>query len=152
MLGYIQDKGGEKGADKWDVAQAPKPSNWGGSFLTVPSAGKNKEEAAKLAAWLTAPKQQAKLFAERGSFPSAQAAYDLPEIADAKHEYFDDAPIGKIFAQAAEGAPVQILGPKDLVIAQNLADVGMLQVDQKGKSSEEGWKAAVKAIDNALDQ
>ncbi len=47
---------------------------------------------------------------------------------------------------------MQILGPKDLVIAQNLADVGMLQVDQKGKSSEEGWKAAVKAIDNALDQ
>ncbi|WP_436736962.1 ABC transporter substrate-binding protein [Streptomyces sp. BBFR102] len=152
MLGFIQDKGGEKAAGKWDVAQAPKPSNWGGAFLTVPSAGKNKEEAAKLAAWLTAPEQQAKFFVERGSFPSAQAAYDLPEIAGAKHEYFGDAPIGKIFAQAAEDAPVQILGPKDLVIAQNLADVGMLQVDQKGKSSEEGWKAAVKAIDNALDQ
>lgn len=152
MLGYIQDKAGKKGEDQWDVAQAPKPSNWGGAFLTVPEAGKNKEEAAKLAAWLTAPEQQATFFEERGSFPSSSATYDLPAVADAKHKYFDDAPIGTIFARAAEGAPVQILGPKDLIIAQNLADVGMLQVDQKGKSPAEGWKAAVKAIDNALDQ
>ncbi|MCX4581976.1 ABC transporter substrate-binding protein [Streptomyces sp. NBC_01481] len=152
MLGYIQDKGGAAGKDKWDVAAAPRPSNWGGSFLTVPDAGKNKEEAAKLAAWLTAPEQQAKLFAKRGSFPSAKAAYSLPEVSGAKHAYFGNAPIGEIFSKAAEGVPVQIVGPKDLIIAQNLGDVGMLQVDQKGRSSQQGWDAAVKAIDNALDQ
>lgn len=152
MLGYIQDKGGAAGKDKWDVAAAPRPSNWGGSFLTVPEAGKNKDEAAKLAAWLTAPEQQAKLFAERGSFPSAKAAYSLPEVSGAKHDYFAGAPIGQIFSKAAEGVPVQIIGPKDLIIAQNLADIGMLQVDQKGRSSQQGWDAAVKAIDNALDQ
>ncbi|MEU0391371.1 ABC transporter substrate-binding protein [Streptomyces sp. NPDC006208] len=152
MLGYIQDKAGEAGKDKWDVAPAPKPSNWGGSFLIVPEAGKNKTEAAKLAAWLTAPEQQAKLFTERGSFPSAKAAYALPAVSGAKHTYFAGAPIGQIFSQAAEGVPVQIVGPKDLVIAQNLSDIGMLQVDQKGRSSKEGWDAAVKAIDNALDQ
>ncbi|MFF4230159.1 extracellular solute-binding protein [Streptomyces sp. NPDC001820] len=152
MLGYIQDKGGAEGKDKWDVAAAPRPSNWGGSFLTVPEAGRNKDEAAKLAAWLTAPEQQAKLFTERGSFPSAKAAYSLPEVSGAKHDYFAGAPIGQIFSRAAEGVPVQIIGPKDLIIAQNLADVGMLQVDQKGRSSQQGWDAAVKAIDNALDQ
>ena len=48
--------------------------------------------------------------------------------------------------------PVTVVGPKDLVIAQNLADIGMLQVDQKGRSPQEGWEAAVKAIDNALDR
>ncbi|AWK08800.1 sugar-binding protein [Streptomyces spongiicola] len=152
MLGYIQDKSGAAGKGKWDVAPAPKPSNWGGSFLTVPKAGRNTTEAAKLAAWLTAPEQQAKLFEKRGSFPSARAAYSLPAVSGATHEYFGGAPIGEIFSRAAEGIPVTILGPKDLVIAQNLADIGMLQVDQKGRSSEEGWKAAVKAIDNALDQ
>ncbi|HET6359950.1 ABC transporter substrate-binding protein [Streptomyces sp.] len=152
MLGYIQDKGGAAGKDKWDVAAAPRPSNWGGSFLAVPDAGKNKEEAAKLAAWLTAPEQQAKLFAKRGSFPSAKAAYSLPAVSGAKHAYFGNAPIGEIFSKAAEGVPVQIVGPKDLIIAQNLGDVGMLQVDQKGRSSQQGWDAAVKAIDNALDQ
>ncbi|NGO80999.1 extracellular solute-binding protein [Streptomyces sp. YC504] len=152
MLGYIKDKGGDTAEGKWDVAAAPKPSNWGGSFLTVPEAGKNKEEAAKLAAWLTAPEQQAKFFAERASFPSAKAAYDLPEVKDAKHAYFGNAPIGEIFAKAAEGTPVQILGPKDLIIAQNLADVGMLQVDQKGTDPDAAWDKAMKSIDNALDQ
>ncbi|MEU6892299.1 extracellular solute-binding protein [Streptomyces sp. NPDC046557] len=152
MLGYIQDKTGPAGKDKWDVAAAPKPSNWGGSFLVVPKAGKHAQEAAKLAAWLTAPAQQAKLFEKRGSFPSASAAYKLPTVAGAHHAYFGDAPIGEIFARAAEGVPVTVLGPKDLVIAQNLADIGMLQVDQKGRSAQEGWDAAVAAIDNALDQ
>ncbi|MEV4919129.1 ABC transporter substrate-binding protein [Streptomyces tirandamycinicus] len=152
MLGYIQDKSGAAGKGKWDVAPAPKPSNWGGSFLIVPKAGRNTTEAAKLAAWLTAPDQQAKLFEKRGSFPSAKAAYALPAVSGATHDYFGGAPIGEIFSRAAEGIPVTIVGPKDLVIAQNLADIGMLQVDQKGRSSEEGWKAAVKAIDNALDQ
>ncbi|WP_267243892.1 extracellular solute-binding protein [Streptomyces sp. PR69] len=151
MLGYIQDKAGDAGKDKWDVAAAPKPSNWGGSFLTVPKAGKHTEEAAKLAAWLTAPEQQARLFSERGSFPSARAAYELPAVSDATHDYFGNAPIGQIFSKAAQGVPVQILGPKDLIIAQNMADIGMLQVDQKGRSPKEGWDAAVKAIDNALD-
>lgn len=152
MLGYIQDKAGPAGKDKWDVARAPKPGNWGGSFLVVPKAGKHAEEAAKLAAWLTAPAQQAKLFEKRGSFPSASAAYRLPAVSGAKHDYFGGAPIGEIFARAAEGVPVTVLGPKDLVIAQNLADIGMLQVDQKGRTPQEGWDAAVKAIDNALDQ
>ncbi|RDG39289.1 carbohydrate ABC transporter substrate-binding protein, partial [Streptomyces corynorhini] len=55
MLGYIQDKAGEGGKDRWDVAAAPRPGNWGGSFLAVPEAGGNKEAAAELAAWLTAP-------------------------------------------------------------------------------------------------
>ncbi|MFE3324659.1 extracellular solute-binding protein [Streptomyces sp. NPDC059176] len=152
MLGYIQDKAGAAGKGTWDVAAAPRPSNWGGSFLVVPEAGTHKAEAAKLAAWLTAPEQQAKLFEERGSFPSASAAYALPTVSDARHAYFGNAPIGRIFSRAAEGVPVTIVGPKDLVIAQNLADVGMLQVDQKGRSPQEGWDAAVKAIDNALDQ
>ncbi|WP_420080723.1 ABC transporter substrate-binding protein [Streptomyces sp. JL4002] len=152
MLGYIQDKAGPAGKDKWDVARAPKPSNWGGSFLVVPKAGKHAEEAARLAAWLTAPAQQAKLFEKRGSFPSASAAYALPAVSGAQHAYFGGAPIGEIFSKAAQGVPVTVVGPKDLVIAQNLADIGMLQVDQKGRSPQEGWEAAVKAIDNALDQ
>lgn len=151
MLGYIKDKSGEKGKDQWDVAPAPQPANWGGSFLTVPEAGKNKEEATKLAAWLTAPKQQAKLFTEQASFPSSQEAFELPEVKDAKHEYFDDAPIGEIFANAAEDIPTAILGPKDQIIQENISNVGILQVEQQGKSPKDGWEAAVKKIDDAVD-
>ncbi|WP_030025222.1 extracellular solute-binding protein [Streptomyces monomycini] len=152
MLGYIKEKSGDNGRDKWDVAAAPKPGNWGGSFLAVPEAGRHKSEAAKLAAWLTAPEQQAKLFTKQASFPSARAAYGLPAVSGAKHPYFGDAPIGKIFAAAAEGIPDQVLGPKDLTVNQNITDVGVLQVDQQGKTPEQGWRAAVESIDNALDQ
>ncbi|QNP63441.1 ABC transporter substrate-binding protein [Streptomyces genisteinicus] len=151
MLGYIQDKAGPAGEDVWDVAAAPRPGNWGGSFLVVPRAGSRTEEAAKLAAWLTAPAQQARMFAERGSFPSASAAYGLPAVSGATHPYFGDAPIGRIYSRAAEDVPVQTVGPKDLIIQQNLSDVGMLQVDQRGRTPRQGWEAAVKSIDNALD-
>ena len=89
------------------MAAAPKPGNWGGSFLAVPKAGKNTEEAAKLAAWLTAPEQQAKLFAKRGSFPSAQAAYALPRGRRREARVLRRrARSAQIFAEAAEGVPV----------------------------------------------
>lgn len=149
MLGYIESKAGKKNADTWDVADAPRPGNWGGSFLGVPENAKNREEAVKLAAWLTAPEQQAKLFQKRGSFPSSQAAFALPEVEEATHAYYGDAPTGKIFTEAAKGVPVQILGPKDQIVAETLAE-GIRQVEQQGKSPEEGWDSAVKSIDNAL--
>jgi ABC-type glycerol-3-phosphate transport system substrate-binding protein len=149
MLGYIESKSGEKNADRWDVAAAPKPGNWGGSFLTVPQATENREEAVKLAAWLTAPQQQAKLFEKRGSFPSSTTAFELPEVENATHDYFGDAPIGKIFTRAAEDIPTQILGPKDQLIAETVAE-GVRQVEQQGKTPREGWESVVKSVDNAL--
>ncbi|MCX5390862.1 ABC transporter substrate-binding protein [Streptomyces sp. NBC_00094] len=152
MLGYIQDKAGPAGRGRWDVAAAPRPGSWGGSFLVVPSAGRHRAEAARLAAWLTAPAQQAVVFERRGSFPSASAAYTLPAVVSARHPYFDDAPVGAIFAAAARGVPRAPIGPKDALVAQTLADVGMLQVDQTGRSPESAWNAAMKAIDNALDR
>ncbi|MFC9389083.1 extracellular solute-binding protein [Streptomyces venezuelae] len=152
MLGYIQDKAGPAGRGRWDVAAAPRPGSWGGSFLVVPAAGRHRAEAARLAAWLTAPAQQARLFARRGSFPSASAAYPLPAVADARHPYFGDAPVGALFAAAARGVPRAPTGPKDALIAQTLADTGMLQIDQTGRDPDEAWRATMKTLDNALDR
>ncbi|CAL9453722.1 ABC transporter substrate-binding protein [Streptomyces sp. enrichment culture] len=151
MLGYIKGKSKPEAKGKWDVAQAPKSGNWGGSFLTVPKSGKNTEEAAKLAAWLTAPEQQAKLFAVQGSFPSTPSAYTTPEVTGAKNDMTGDAPIGTIFAEAAKNSPVQVIGPKDQIIQQGLTDNGVILVAQ-GKSPKEAWETAVKTIDNNLDQ
>ncbi|MGR8010407.1 ABC transporter substrate-binding protein [Streptomyces hypolithicus] len=151
MLGYIKEKAGAAGEDKWDVAAAPKPANWGGSFIGVPKGGKNAAEAVKLAAWLTAPEQQAKLFDKQASFPSTPPAYDMRAVSGAKNPYFGDAPTGKLFAEAARGIPTLVLGPKDQQIGTAFGDVGILQVEQQGKSPGEGWKAALKEIDNAVD-
>ncbi|PAZ09563.1 sugar-binding protein [Streptomyces sp. SA15] len=151
MLGYIKGKSKPEAAGKWDVATSPKPGNWGGTFLAVPKSGKNTEEAAKLAAWLTAPEQQAKLFAKQGSFPSAPAAYDLPQVTGAKNTMTGDAPIGTIFAAAAQQIPAQVIGPKDQIIQQGLTDNGVILVTQ-GKSAEEAWNTATKTIDNNLEK
>lgn len=151
MLGYIKGKSKPEAAGKWDVAQSPVSGNWGGSFLAVPKSGKNTEEAAKLAAWLTAPEQQAKLFGVQGSFPSTPAAYDSAAVTGAKNDMTGDAPIGTIFAEAAKNIPVQTIGPKDQIIQQGLTDNGVVLVTQ-GKSPEEAWKNAVKTIDNNLEK
>ncbi|KJK41793.1 sugar-binding protein [Streptomyces variegatus] len=151
MLGTIKGNSKPDAAGKWAVATAPKGANWGGSFLTVPKSGKNVKEAQKFVAWLTAPEQQAKLFKVQGSFPSTPSAYTMPEVTGAKNEMTGDQAIGEIFAEAAKGAPVQVIGPKDQIIMQGLTDNGVI-LATKGKSAKEAWDSATKTIDNKLDQ
>ncbi|MDX3576242.1 MULTISPECIES: ABC transporter substrate-binding protein [unclassified Streptomyces] len=151
MLGYIKGKSKPDAAGKWDVAVAPKSGNWGGSFLSVPKSGKHVKEAAALAAWLTAPAQQTKLFSVQGSFPSAPGTYTEAAVTSAKNEMTGDAPIGTIFAEAAKSSPVQVIGPKDQIIQQGLTDNGVILVT-KGKSAAEAWTTATKTIDNNLDK
>ncbi|CAM5534315.1 extracellular solute-binding protein [Streptomyces hirsutus] len=151
MLGYIKGKSQPDAAGKWDVALPPKAGNWGGSFLSVPKSAKNVDEAKKLVAWLTAPEQQVKLFKVQGSFPSAQTTFDSPEVTGAVNDMTGDAPIGEVFAEAAKQIPVQVIGPKDQIISQGLADNGVILVT-KGKSPKEAWETAVKTIDNNLDK
>ncbi|WP_234983276.1 ABC transporter substrate-binding protein [Demequina sp. NBRC 110053] len=101
MLGVIE--GNAVDTTDWNVANVyPNGGgNWGGSWLTVPANGANVEEATKLAAWLTAPEQMAKAFANAGTYPSQVAAYEDPAVTGAVNEYFNSAPIGEIFAERA---------------------------------------------------
>ncbi|MER6541607.1 ABC transporter substrate-binding protein [Streptomyces sp. NPDC001250] len=152
MIGYIEQKSGDSGKGKWDVAAAPAASNWGGSFLGVPTATKHQKEAVALAKWLTAPEQQAKVFAKQASFPSTPSAYPgLRPQADTT-AYFSNAPLTQIFSDAAKTIPAQPLGPKDKPIDNAISDIGILQVEQKGKSPSQGWDAASKEIKDVLGQ
>ncbi|MFF4034108.1 ABC transporter substrate-binding protein [Streptomyces sviceus] len=152
MIGYIQEKSGEAGKGKWDVAAAPTAGNWGGSFIGVPTAGKHQKEAIELAKWLTAPEQQAKVFAKQASFPSTPSAYSTLKPATATTEYFSNAPITQIFSDSAKTIPAQVFGVKDQPINTALTDIGILQVEQKGKSPEQGWDAATNEIKDVLGQ
>ncbi|MFG2477218.1 ABC transporter substrate-binding protein [Streptomyces fagopyri] len=152
MMGYIQEKSGDAGKGKWDVAAAPTAANWGGSFIGVPTAGKHQKDAIALAKWLTAPEQQAKVFAKQASFPSTPAAYDSLKPAAATTSYFSDAPITQIFADSAKTIPVQNFGVKDQPIGTAITDIGILQVEQKGKSPDQGWNAAKAEIKDVLGQ
>ncbi|MBO4258083.1 ABC transporter substrate-binding protein [Streptomyces griseorubiginosus] len=152
MIGYIEQKSGDSGKGNWDVAAAPTASNWGGSFLGVPTAGKHQKEAIALAKWLTAPEQQAKVFAKQASFPSTPSAYSSLKPAADTTAYFSNAPITQIFADSAKTIPSQYFGIKDQPINTAITDVGILQVEQKGKTPDQGWKAAENEIKDVLGQ
>ena len=152
MIGYIQEKAGDAGKGKWDVAAAPTAGNWGGSFIGVPTAGKHQKEAIALAKWLTAPEQQAKVFAKQASFPSTPSAYSALKPAAATTEFFSNAPITQIFSDSAKTIPAQVFGVKDQPINTALTDIGILQVEQKGKTPDQGWDAATNEIKDVLGQ
>lgn len=149
MLAKIQSDSGPKNSGKWDVAQAPTAANWGGSFLAVPTASKHQKEAAELAAWLTAPEQQAKLFTKQAIFPSNTKAIDLPDVNNAKSVYFNNAPIGQIFGTAAKQIPVTTLGRKDGAVKDAISN-GIQLVEQQGKSPDGAWNETVKNIEDAV--
>ncbi|MFJ5303730.1 ABC transporter substrate-binding protein [Streptomyces sp. NPDC088350] len=152
MIGYIEQKSGDSGKGNWDVAAAPTAANWGGSFLGVPTATKHQADAVALAKWLTAPEQQAKVFAKQASFPSTPAAYAGLKPAADTTAYFSNAPITQIFSDSAKTIPVQVFGIKDQPIGTAITDVGILQVEQKGKTPAQGWSAATKEIKDVLGQ
>ncbi|PBC63395.1 sugar-binding protein [Streptomyces sp. Tue6028] len=152
MMGYIQEKSGDSGKGKWDVAAAPTAANWGGSFIGVPTATKHQKEAVALAKWLTAPEQQAKVFGKQASFPSTPSAYSSLKPQAATTAYFSDAPITQIFSDSAKTIPTQIFGVKDQPIGTAITDVGILQVEQKGKTPDQGWNAAKSEIKDVLGQ
>ncbi|WP_406458410.1 extracellular solute-binding protein [Streptomyces sp. NBC_00876] len=148
MLGYIKGQAGDAGQGKWDIATLPGGAgNWGGSYLAVPKAAKNKEAAYKLIEWLTAPRQQAKLFEKQGNFPSSTGA--IEQVADAKDPYFSNAPIGKIFGAAAKAAPVQVLGVHDQNVAQQITNA-LSEVERKGTAPDKAWANAKKGVENTI--
>ena len=149
MVGYIKGKAGDDGKGKWNVMSLPGGAggNWGGSYLAIPEASDNKEEAADLIAWLTDAKQQAKVFSEVGNFPSNTDA--MAQVVDVKDEYFNNAPIGKIFSKSAQSAPTQILGPLDGAI-KNAMVQALLSVETGDVSADDAWEQAASTVDNQV--
>lgn len=149
MLGVVE--GNASGVEGWDFADVfpGGGGNWGGSFLTVPAQGEHPEEAQEVAAWLTAPEQQAKAFEAKGTFPSQVEALDSEEVTSFVSPFFNDAPVGEILANRAEAVTVQpYKGPKysDILTAFQTA---ILRVDDGSATPEKSWNqflADVKAM------
>ncbi|GGP81803.1 ABC transporter substrate-binding protein [Saccharothrix coeruleofusca] len=127
-------------AGKWDLAAVPGGGggNWGGSYLTVPKQGKNTEKAIELATWLTAPEQQAKVFASAGLLPSAPKLYSEQSVASKTDPFFNNAPVGKVFTDAAQALKPQYQGPKAGDVQTELGNA-MLRVEQGKQGPEESW-------------
>ncbi|MEU7892192.1 extracellular solute-binding protein [Nonomuraea sp. NPDC049152] len=149
MMGFIQEQA-KNAAGKWDIAKIPGGTgNWGGSFLALPKQGKNQQKAFELATWLTAPEQQAKVFRNKGNFPSTTALYNDPVITDFKNPFFNNAPVGKIFAESVATMKAQYLGPKagDINTAINNA---LGRVEQGKQSPDDAWNQAMVEVKKIL--
>ncbi|GAA3458377.1 ABC transporter substrate-binding protein [Saccharothrix longispora] len=151
MLGVIEGNAGPDHKGKWAVTAAfpGGGGNWGGSYLTIPKQGKNKAEAVKLAAWLTAPEQQIKAFVAKGTFPSQTQALISPELLNKTSDYFGGEKVGLLFSeQANKVAGAQYKGPQDGEIQDNVIAPALQAVEQ-GTSAEDGWKQAVEGAKKA---
>lgn len=147
MLGVVEEQAGPANAGKWAVTDAfpGGGGNWGGSFLAVPKQSQHPNEAAELAAWLTAPEQQIKAFQQTGNFPSQVEALTSPELLNTTNEYFGDAKTGELFAaQAQKVGQAQYKGPGDGQIQENATSPALQAVEQ-GTSPDDGWQQAVDA-------
>lgn len=151
MAGQISVNSGDAYKGKWDIARAPgsTAANWGGSFLAVPKSGKHVKEATDLVKWLTAPEQQAAVFKAIGVFPSNKGAYELADVKNAKLPYFNNAPIGQIYADEAAAIPEAVLGAKDATIKDTIS-TQINNMEQRGTKPADAWKAATEAIDKAI--
>ncbi|GLW05243.1 ABC transporter substrate-binding protein [Microtetraspora sp. NBRC 13810] len=138
MTGFIQEQAADA-SGKWDIAAVPGGGgNSGGSHLMLPKQGKHPKEAAELINFLTSPENQAKVFKEEGTFPSIPALYDDPAVQDFKKPFFNDAPVGKIYSDAAKALKPQHLGPKEAEVRTAVAN-GLGRVEQGQQTPDEAW-------------
>lgn len=147
MMGPLS--GNADGVEGWDIANVfpGGGGNWGGSYLAVPSQGKNIEEAKKLAAWLTAPEQQIKAFEAVGAFPSQVEALEAEEVTSLTNPFFNDAPVGQIYSERATAIDVQpVMGPNFFVINTVVADA-ITRWDADGADPAGSWDQALSAYD-----
>jgi cellobiose transport system substrate-binding protein len=102
MMDYIKGQApSTKG--KWDIASVPGGGgNMGGSQLSIPKGAKNSQEAWNFISWYLAPAQQLKVFKTYGLFPSTPALYSNYALTSFKDPFFNNAPVGKIYADGVK--------------------------------------------------
>ena len=145
MMGYIQGQApATKG--KWDIASVPGTGgNWGGSFLAVPKQSKNAALAAKLATFLTSPAAEAYVFKQTGNLPSQPALLKSKAVASFKNPFFNNAPVGQIFARSALRLKPQLIGPQQGAI-QTAASNAIQRVEQGKQSPSRSWTQFLKDV------
>lgn len=151
MTGYIQQNAGDTGKNKWDIAAAPVAANWGGSFLGVPKVGQHQDEAIKLAAWLTAPAQQEKVFAKFGSIPSTKEGLDSAAVQNTKLAYFNNAPTGKIYSDLAKTITPAPIGPWDSQVKDIITKQALLDIEQHGTDPAKAWQNVLTQVKDKTD-
>ena len=145
MMGYIQGQApATKG--KWDIALTPGTGgNWGGSYLAVPAQSKNAAQAADLVKFLTSPASEAYVFKQTGNLPSQPALLKSKAVAGFKNPFFNNAPVGQLFATSALRLKPQVVGPQHGAI-QTASSNAIQRVEQKKQTPAKSWSQFLKDV------
>lgn len=147
MLGVVSGNAGDANKGKWDVAAVPGGGgNWGGSWLAVPKQTKHPKEAAMVADYLTSAETEASIFTTAGNMPSNSKAQQDPAVQGAKNPYFNDAPIGEIFAKSAASLQPVFLGVKHAQVKNAIESV-VQGMDDGSITHDKAWQ---QLIDDAV--
>ena len=145
MMGYIQGQA-PKTKGKWDIAAVPGGGgNWGGSYLTIPRQSKHAKEAYELIKFLTSPTAEAYVFKQTGNLPSQPALLKSRAVQSFKNPFFNNAPVGRIFATSALKLKPQIVGPQQGAI-QTAVSNAIQRVEQRKQSAGASWKQFLKDV------
>jgi cellobiose transport system substrate-binding protein len=150
MMGYIQSQAGPTGAGHWNVAPVLPggATNWGGSWLGVPTASKNKAAAVAFVEWATNKDQEVTMWtakAQGGHWPSNKDAAAQPGVQGATSAYFSNAPVGQIFGKISDQMKIPPIGLYDTQI-QNTFTTELTNVETKGKSASSAFASALNQI------
>ena len=150
MMGYINGQAGPSGAGKWNVAPVLPggPTNWGGSWLGVPTAAAHKAAAVAFVEWATAKAQQVTMWtakAQGGHWPSNKDAAEEPAVSNATNAYFSSAPVGQIFGKIAGDMKIPPIGLYDTPI-QNAFTTQLTTLETKGTNPGSAFNSALNQI------
>jgi cellobiose transport system substrate-binding protein len=127
---------------RWRVAQMPvRPSNNGGSFLSVTKECREPELAFRIITWMLNAANQAQGFVDAGLFPSTPASYGMKLLRE-PDPFFGGQVTMDVFGPAAQKIAVAYDSPYDTALGQPLKDeirnVGVL-----GKNPDHAWSDAM---------
>jgi cellobiose transport system substrate-binding protein len=146
MNGYIQGQAPDT-EGLWDIAQVPEVGgNWGGTQLTIPAASDNKELAYELLTYLMSPEQQLVTFVENGNLPSTVVNLESPEVQALTNPFFNDAPVGQIYAASAGALEPLYEGPQERLIDREFGN-GLQRIENGEQTPEEAWASVIEAVD-----
>ncbi len=151
MLDYIKQQA-PKTAGKWDVASIPGGGgNQGGTQLSIPSSGNpaNRQAAWDFIQWYLAPAQQLKVFETYGFFPTTTSLYDDPKLLNFKSSFFNNAPIGKIYAAGVSKLKPIFEGKKQRAIDSAFGNA-LARVAAGKQKAKAAWKKALAEIATAV--
>ncbi|MBH0024807.1 ABC transporter substrate-binding protein [Salinibacterium sp. SWN248] len=149
MMTYISQQAPDT-SGKWDIAAVPENAgNWGGSQLAIPAKSDHPEEAFAFIEWLMSPERQLEIFQAHGNFPSTPELYETEDIQNFTSEFFNDAPVGPIYANSVASIEPIFEGPQQRIIDTAILN-SLSQVENGEEPAADAWSTALKNVKTAL--